>query len=53
MVVRFKTTMNETGEDYTEMICYHCGKWIPNDVHHPCPECGWVFKIIKRDSYKL
>ena len=49
MVIWFKTTLSETGEDYTEGICYRCGKWIPKEsFSKSCPKCSWVFKQIRR-----
>ena len=44
--------MDETGEDYTEMMCISCGNYIDNGLL-VCPLCDYNYTVIHRLSYIL
>ena len=39
--------MDETGEDYTEMMCISCGEYLDKDFMI-CPFCDYHYRYIKR-----
>ena len=43
--------MDETGEDYTEMMCIRCGEYIDKDLL-VCPLCNYHYTIISHPCYK-
>jgi len=46
-MIRIKITMDETGEDYTEMMCIRCGKYMDKDLFE-CPFCDYHYPVIKK-----
>jgi len=43
-------TMDETGEDYTEMMCIKCGVYIDKDLL-VCPLCDYHYTVIRHPCY--
>jgi len=48
--MKIKWTMDETGEDYTEMMCIGCGKYIDKDLM-VCPFCDHHYHVISKRTY--
>jgi len=42
--------MDETGEDYTEMMCIKCGKYIDKELLE-CLLCGFIYTKIVNPCY--
>jgi len=48
--MKIKWTMDETGEDYTEMMCISCGKYMDKDLM-VCPFCDHHYHVISKRTY--
>jgi len=42
--------MDETGEDYTEMMCISCGEWIDKDLMI-CSFCDYHYHYVRKLTY--
>ena len=45
--MKIKWTMDETGEDYTEMMCISCGKYIDKDLF-VCLFCDHHYHYVRK-----
>jgi len=48
--MKIKWTMDEIGEDYTEMMCISCGEYIGKDLM-VCPFCVHHYHVISKRTY--
>ena len=46
---KIKITMSEIGEDYTEMVCICCGKWIDKNLME-CYICNYSYAKCRYHS---
>ena len=48
--MKIKWTMDEMGEDYTEMMCISCGEYTDKDLM-VCPFCDHHYHVISKRTY--